>query len=122
MTVFPGSELDQKLHAAGRASDFDVEGLNTRVFYQHRVNLKYPRPVEDTFWIALTQMLSKEFVPRGALKRLAESETLKRHPWPLIQAANAANVVEMNNARRQSGRGEVSLLLRVIAVLIQPAI
>jgi anaerobic magnesium-protoporphyrin IX monomethyl ester cyclase len=95
MTVFPGSELDEKLHAAGRASDFDVEGLNTRVFYQHRVNLKYPRPVEDTFWIALTQMLSKEFVPRGALKRLAESNTLKRHPWPLIQAANAANVVKL---------------------------
>jgi hypothetical protein len=40
-------------------------------------------------------MLSKEFVPRGALRRLAGSETLKRHPWPLIQAANAANVVKL---------------------------
>ncbi len=95
MTVFPGSELNKKLLSNGLISKYDIEGLNTRVFYQHRINLQYPRPVEDTFWIALTQMLSKPFVPKSLLRTLAKSETLKKHPWPLIQMAHTANYVKM---------------------------
>ena len=95
MTVFPGSELNKKLLSNGLISEYDIEGKNTKIFYQHRVNLAFPRPVEDTFWIALTQMLSKPFVPASMLRVLARSETLKKHPWPLIQAANAANFVKM---------------------------
>ncbi len=95
MTVFPGSELNNKLLAHGLISEYDIEGLNTRVFYQHRVNLQYPRPVEDTFWIALTQMLSKQFVPQSMLRTLSKSGFLKKHPWPVIQMAHAANYVKM---------------------------
>ena len=96
MTVFPGSELNNKLLSSGLISEYDIDGLNnTRIFYQHRVNLSYPRPVEDTFWIALTQMLSKPFVPRTLLKALSSSETLRKHPWPVIQMANATNFVKM---------------------------
>ena len=95
MTVFPGSELNKKLLSNGLISKYDIEGLNTRVFYQHRVNLQYPRPVEDTFWIALTQMLSKPFVPKPLLRALSKSEVLKKHPWPLIQMAHASNYVKM---------------------------
>ncbi len=96
MTVFPGSELNHKLIDNGLISPYDIDGVNnTRVFYQHRINLSYPRPVEDTFWIALTQMLSKPFVPRTMLRALARSQTLKQHPWPLIQMANATNFIKM---------------------------
>ena len=96
MTVFPGSELNKKLIESGLISKYEVDGLNnTRVFYQHRVNLSYPRPVEDTFWIALTQMLSKPFVPQAMLRTLSKSETLRKHPWPLIQVANASNFAKM---------------------------
>jgi anaerobic magnesium-protoporphyrin IX monomethyl ester cyclase len=96
MTVFPGSELNNKLLDNGLISKFDIDGMdNTRVFYQHRVNLSYPRPLEDTFWIALTQMLSKNFVPRPMLKALSKSTFLKKHPWPLIQMANATNFMKM---------------------------
>jgi radical SAM superfamily enzyme YgiQ (UPF0313 family) len=96
MTVFPGSELNHKLLQNGLISEYDIDGRNnTRVFYQHRVNLAYPRPVEDTFWIALTQMLSKPFVPQPLLRALSKSETLKRHPWPVIQLAHAANFVKL---------------------------
>jgi radical SAM superfamily enzyme YgiQ (UPF0313 family) len=95
MTVFPGSELNKKLLSNGLISKYDIEGLNTRVFYQHRVNLQYPRPVEDTFWIALTQMLSKPFVPKSLLRALSKSDVLKKHPWPLIQMAHASNYAKM---------------------------
>jgi len=109
MTVFPGSELNKKLLSNGLISKYDIEGLNTRVFYQHRVNLQYPRPVEDTFWIALTQMLSKPFVPKPLLKALSKSEVLKKHPWPLIQMAHASNYVKMGTTcAKMIAKGEMT--------------
>lgn len=110
MTVFPGSELNHKLIENGLISEYDIEGQNnTKVFYQHRINLSYPRPVEDTFWIALTQMLSKRFVPRPMLNAMAKSETLRKHPWPVIQMANAANFVKMGTTcAGMVARGEMT--------------
>lgn len=113
MTVFPGSELNRKLLESGLISEYDIDGVNnTRVFYQHRVNLAYPRPVEDTFWIALTQMLSKPFVPRSMVRQLAKSEFLKKHPYPLIQMAHAANYVKMGStAAKMAATGEMTSTL-----------
>lgn len=110
MTVFPGSELNNKLLASGLISKYDIDGMdNTRIFYQHRINLSYPRPVEDTFWIALTQMLSKPFVPKPMLKTLSKSAFLRKHPWPLIQLANATNFVKMGTqATTMAAKGEMT--------------
>ena len=112
MTVFPSSELDQKLMDTGVISEWDIEGTNTRTFYQHRINLRYPRPVEDTFWIALCVLLSKGFVPRSTLRRLSKSEFLKRHPWPLIQLAQGANYAKMGGiAAKMAVDGEMTRTL-----------
>jgi radical SAM superfamily enzyme YgiQ (UPF0313 family) len=112
MTVFPGSELNHKLIESGIISEYDVEGINSRIFYQHRINLEYPRPTEETFWIALTQMLSKSFVPRPLLKTLAKSSFLKRHPLPIIKMAHAANYVKMGStAAKMFADGEMTKTL-----------
>jgi len=112
MTVFPGSELNHKLIESGIISEYDVEGINSRIFYQHRINLEYPRPTEETFWIALTQMLSKSFVPRPLLKTLAKSSFLKRHPLPIIKLAHAANYVKMGStAAKMFSDGEMTKTL-----------
>ena len=112
MTVFPGSELVNKLIQNGIISEYDIEGVNTRVFYQHRVNLEYPRPVEETFWISLIQMLSKDFVPRPMLKALSKSKFLRKHPWPLIQLATGANFVKMGTlAGKMALEGEMTKTL-----------
>lgn len=112
MTVFPGSELNHKLLESGLISEYDIEGLGTKTFYQHRVNLEYPRPVEDTFWIALTQLLSKSFIPRGLVTPLAKVDFLKKHPWPVIQAAHAANYAKMGStAVQMAASGEMTKTL-----------
>ncbi|NOY25968.1 MAG: hypothetical protein GXP62_08865 [Oligoflexia bacterium] len=110
MTVFPGSELNRKLIDSGLISRYDVDGMNnTRIFYQHRVNLAYPRPVEDTFWIALTQMLSKPFVPQSLLRQLSKSDFLKKHPLPLIKLAHATNYMKMGStAAKMVAAGEMT--------------
>ena len=112
MTVFPGSELNNKLIQNGVISEYDVEGKNTRVFYQHRVNLEYPRPVEDTFWITLIQMQSKGFIPRPLLQQISKSSFLKKHPWPLIKLAHATNYIKMGTtAGRMVMEGEMTKTL-----------
>jgi hypothetical protein len=112
MTVFPGSELNHKLLESGLISEYDIEGLGTKTFYQHRINLEYPRAVEDTFWIAMTQMLSKPFVPRQLLKPLTKVEFLKKHPWPIIQMAHATNYVKMGTtAVSMAANGEMTKTL-----------
>lgn len=112
MTVFPGSELNHKLLESGLISEYDIEGLGTKTFYQHRINLEYPRAVEDTFWIAMTQMLSKPFVPRQLLKPLTKVDFLKKHPWPVIQLAHATNYVKMGTtAVSMAANGEMTKTL-----------
>ncbi len=115
ITYFPGHEISKKLLADGRITSYEIEGAdNARTFYQHRVNLQYPRPVEETFWISLIQLLSKSFVPPGPIKALTRSRFLSRHPWPLIQLAHGANYVKLGStAVSMVARGEMtSTLLR----------
>lgn len=95
MTIFPESALAKKLQSMGLITEEDIEGENTRTFYQHRVDLNYPRPPEDTFWIALIVLLSKSFVPISFIKLLSQSESLKRNPAPLVRLAQSANFVKM---------------------------
>ena len=104
MTVFPGSELNHKLLQNGMISRYDIEGDNVKTFNQHRINLSYPRPLEDTFWIALTQMLSKEFCSEATPSHLIAIRISQKHPWPLIQMANAANLVKMGSTLTQDGK------------------
>lgn len=110
ITYFPGSEISKKLLADGRLSPYEIEGAdNARTFYQHRVNLEYPRRVEETFWISLIQLLSKRFVPRPAVYALTRSAFLRRHPWPLIQVAHGANYVKLGAAAAELlVRGELT--------------
>lgn len=112
MTVFPGSELNNKLLQSDMISRYDIEGDNTKTFSQHRINLSYPRPVEDTFWIALTQMLSKPFVPKSMLLALSKSEFLREHPWPLIQMANTSNFLKLGGmSLKMAAKGEMTSTL-----------
>ncbi len=109
MTIFPESALARRLLKLGYITPRDIEGMNTRTFYQHRVDLNYPRPAEDRFWIALMVLLSKSFVPLPLIKALSKSEKLKRNPEPLVKFAQAANFVKMGTlAARLVLKGEMT--------------
>ena len=109
MTIFPESALAKKLEAMGLITSDDIEGHNTRTFYQHRVDLTYPRSPEDQFWISLIVLLSKDFIPIPVIKALSESEALKRNPAPLVRLAQSANFVKMGSiATKMLARGELT--------------
>lgn len=112
LTIFPESTLAKKLLAMNLITPADIEGDNTRTFYQHRVDLSFPRAPEDTFWIALIVLLSKPFVPIGFIRALSKLEHLKRNPAPLVALAQAANFIKMGQlATQMMLRGELTSTL-----------
>ncbi len=109
LTVYPGSKIAEKLLAMGLIEPRDIEGRATKVFRQFRVDLSFPRPAEDQFWTALTVLVSKDFIPKGLLRQLADSSALRRNPAPLTAFAYSANVAKLGIMGVQlTLRGEMS--------------
>ncbi|MCP4519366.1 MAG: hypothetical protein GY824_29570, partial [Delftia sp.] len=64
-------------------------------FEQFRVDLNYPRPKADRRWLALFVLCNKAFLPKDFIWKLYESERFKEDPTPLVQMAQALNLVKM---------------------------
>ncbi len=112
LTLYPGTDLTTRFLKEGLATADDVEGRAKKVFTQFRVDLSYPRPREETFWIALLVLVSKDFVPKPLLKRLSRSEHARRHVGVLVAAAQAANLIKMSTiAMEMVLKGEMSVAL-----------
>lgn len=94
LTVFPKTSLARELLARGLIRPEDVEGQASKSFRQFRLSLDYPRQKEDIFWISLTILAAKRFVPRFTVRRAMDSRWLMAHPWPLKRAAQAADIVK----------------------------
>ena len=72
----------------------DVEGRATKSFRQFRLSLDYPRSSEDVFWISLTILSSKSFIPRAVIRRAMRSDWLREHPWPVRLLAQIADIIK----------------------------
>jgi len=91
LTLFPGSALVEQQLENGEIDPADIEGVATKTFQQYRVDLEWPRPAEDLFWLSLIVLVSSGAAPRRVVQRLIRSERLRRDPTPLKLAATAAN-------------------------------
>ncbi len=98
LTIFPESDLAHNLLKQGLITEEDVEGKAQKAFYQWRVDLSYPRPPEDKFWISLYVLLSKNFVPKPLLTYLSKQNFLKKHPYPLVLFSQGCNLIKMSLA------------------------
>ncbi len=95
LTLFPKTRLTEDLLASGRISPDDVEGRATKSFEQFRLSFDWPRPAEDRFWIALSVLAAKRFVPRPLIRHWLDSDWLKSHPGPLVRLAKAADLAKV---------------------------
>lgn len=95
LTLYPNTPLVKRLLSEGLITEDDVEGKATHAFSQFRVDLGYPRPPEDDFWLSLLVLVSKDFIPRAMLRQIMDNEALRRDPSPLVALAQAANIVKM---------------------------
>ena len=110
LALYPNSALSEQLQQQGVIKADEVEGRATKVFRQFRVDLSFSRPDEDRFWTSLIVMVSKDFVPKALLRKLARSQALARNPLPLEAMAFGSNAIKIGlmgvNLLR---RGELSL-------------
>ncbi|MFH1791325.1 MAG: radical SAM protein [Candidatus Omnitrophota bacterium] len=113
MTVFPATELAERLVRDKVIEENDVEGpCAAKTFRQYRVDLSYPRRKEDVFWISLIVLASKNFIPRSFIKMLSKNRFLMRHPRPLAVFAQACNLMKMCLVvMGMAARGEISAKL-----------
>ncbi len=95
LALYPNSVLSDDLQARGLITEDDVEGRAMKVFRQFRVDLSYDRADEDRFWTSLIVMVSKDFVPKELLRRLADSAYLAQNPTPLEVLSFGANLVKI---------------------------
>lgn len=110
LTLFPGTPLAEELLAKGIVTPDDIEGRAAKSFTQFRLSFDYPRSREEIFWISLTILASKRFVPRPLVRKLIGSRLLKAHPGPLKAIAVASDFARsVFIAAGMARRGELTL-------------
>lgn len=95
LTIFPKTDLAERLLTEGLISEDDIEGKATKTFSQLRVDLNFPRSQSDLFWISLIVLISKDFIPKGLINRLSKSKFLYNHPKPLVIFSQICNILKM---------------------------
>lgn len=83
LTHFPKTALTNELLNLGKIKSEEVEGKATKSFRQFRLSLWYPRPKEELFWISLSSLTSKTFIPKFFIRFLSRRPWLKRKPTTL---------------------------------------
>ncbi len=83
LTHFPKTTLTNELLNSGMIKPEEVEGKATKSFRQFRLSLWYPRPKEELFWISLSSLTSKTFIPRFFIRFLSRRPYLEKKPAPL---------------------------------------
>ena len=113
LTNFPNTAMTDILLEKGIITEGEVEGLGgTKTFRQYRVDLAYPRPREDLFYLSIIILLTKRFLPKWLIRRLWKSRYFRSHPKPLAVLAQVINFVKMGYiATRMTFRGEMTWAL-----------
>jgi len=110
LTLFPKTRLAQDLIEQGLATPDDIEGRATKSYRQFRLSFDWPRPPEDRFWIALTVLAAKPFVPKALIRHLMESRSLRKTPDLLVAAARMADLAKVGTlALRMLLQGELTV-------------
>jgi len=92
---FPGTELTNEMLEKGIITENDVEGKNTKAWNQFRVSLDYPRSKTEIYWLSLILLVSKDFLPRGFVRKLASIKYFSKNPGGLFFFAKICNMIKM---------------------------
>ncbi len=112
LCYFPGSAWVEDGLASGALSPDQVDDRAKKLFEQYRVDLAYPRPTEETWWLALMVLDASQLVPRRVLRHIMEHRVHADNPAPLVRWARAAGVLKTARvAARLTRRGEMPTYL-----------
>lgn len=95
LSYWPLTDITEQFLSAGYITEADVEGENDKCLKQFRVDLSWPRPKEDVFWLSAITLLSKDFIPIPFIRWLTHRKWLMRHPWPIFALAQFCNAFKL---------------------------
>ncbi|MCX7827130.1 MAG: B12-binding domain-containing radical SAM protein [Verrucomicrobiae bacterium] len=94
----PKTKLTERFLKAGLITTQQIEGYNLHP-NTWAINI-LSRDLQtdaaygiDRFWLYLTSLISKHFIPRGVLRAMSRSRFLRRHPSVLFYIAYGANII-----------------------------
>lgn len=94
----PKTKLTEQFLQAGLITTVQIEGYNLHPntwatnILSRRLETDASYGI-DRFWVYLTSMISKHFIPRSWLRAMSHSAWLRRHPGLLFYFAYGANVI-----------------------------
>jgi hypothetical protein len=69
----------------------------------------YARLKSELFWISITSLTGKSFIPKFLIHQLSKSKKLKNNPIPLWYFANIANLIRLGqNGFAAALRGQLT--------------
>ena len=89
----PGTELTRRLLADGLIEEQDIEGAADKGLAL-RLSFSNPRAPYRQFYYALFSLSPKSLVPKALIRWLSGSETLKKHPAPVVVFAGIMNAIK----------------------------
>ncbi|MBM3465224.1 MAG: B12-binding domain-containing radical SAM protein [Armatimonadetes bacterium] len=95
LSYWPSCDVTDNFLKQGLITPADVEGENDKCLKQFRVDLSWPRPKEDVFWLSIITLLSKDFLPIPFIRWLSHRKWLMEHPWPVYAAAQFLNAAKL---------------------------
>jgi radical SAM superfamily enzyme YgiQ (UPF0313 family) len=107
---WPGTARTTQLLEQGLISEGQVEGHTDKVLHQFNADFSWKRSSEDTLFLALYYLSNKRWIPRGLIRKMAESERMRKRPGPAIALAVVANSLKLlTEGTRLFIKGELSM-------------
>lgn len=103
LLFFPKTRLTERALKEKVITGKNVEGESEKSFSQLFFSPDYPRPTSEFFWICVTSLADKSFVPKFLIRGLSKSKWLKNNPKPLYYFASAANLIRLGQIGIEAG-------------------
>jgi radical SAM superfamily enzyme YgiQ (UPF0313 family) len=106
---FPKTRLTERALNEKLISEKDVEGEGDKALSQSFFTQDYPRPKSEFFWICITSLIDKSFIPKSLILNLSKNQWLKKNPKALYYFANVANLIRLGQIGTAAAlRGELT--------------
>ena len=109
LLFFPKTRLTERALKEKIISEKDIEGQSEKALSQLVITRDYARLKSELFWISITSLTGKSFIPKFLIHQLSKSKKLKNNPIPLWYFANIANLIRLGqNGFAAALRGQLT--------------
>ncbi|MGR3179332.1 MAG: B12-binding domain-containing radical SAM protein [Candidatus Anammoxibacter sp.] len=109
LLFLPKTRLTERALNEKIITEDNIEGKSEKTLSQVFFSPSYPRAKSEFFWICITSLIDKSFIPKSFIRYLSGKEWLKNNPKPLYYLANVANLVRLGQIGIAAGlRGQLT--------------